>query len=513
MLDKTTSPTTWWHLLEPASASNESNFDAVELFRVEPKIRNVRTIRSLALFTTEVFALVLSSYLAYILSIYLRHYIGTDPSRALIPDSRIIQFTIFVLPILLVLWNSLQADHYRTCKPLGTEVRAYLRSIIFSAAATAIVLFLINGHFSRILFVSFLAFAAILLPLIRYLCKSTLMSFNVWYVPAAIFGTGANAKKVSDTIKANRWLGLEVVAFIKTTESGKVEVPMNGVIDSTADQRYQTLKFGQPNIIFAPETQQEYEDNKPLISHINSIAKTVTIVPPFYGLPLGGAEILHIPESDAMLLSLKNNALKLPNIFIKRVFDIFVATIALTLFSPIFLVICVLLKSQGSPVFFGHTRIGRNNKPFKCLKFQTMLPDSDKILENHLARHPQARKEWEKDFKLKNDPRVTRVGQFLRKTSLDELPQFINVLRNEMGLVGPRPIVVDEQVRYGEMLPYYLSINPGITGLWQTSGRNNTTYDERVGLDVWYARNWSFWLDIVILFKTIPAVLKSDGAY
>ena len=150
---------------------------------------------------------------------------------------------------------------------------------------------------------------------------------------------------------------------------------------------------------------------------------------------------------------------------------------------------------------------------FGCLKFRTMVPDADGVLRRLLEVDPRARAEWERDFKLKDDPRITPIGDFLRRTSLDELPQLWNVLKGEMSLVGPRPIIEEEVERYGDQVGYYLETRPGITGLWQISGRNSIGYDDRVALDSWYVRNWSIWYDLVILVKTIAVVLRGKGAY
>lgn len=199
---------------------------------------------------------------------------------------------------------------------------------------------------------------------------------------------------------------------------------------------------------------------------------------------------------------------------VKRTLDIAISAVALLFLGPLLIALAVLIKSNdGGPALFRQTRYGLNGKEFSCLKFRTMLTNSSEVLDNLLATDRAAAAEWAKDQKLRNDPRVTSIGKFLRKTSLDELPQLLNVLKGEMSVVGPRPIVKSEQSKYGLDYGHYCSVKPGITGLWQISGRNDTTYDERVAYDVEYARNWSVWLDLKILFLTIPAVLFSKGAY
>jgi len=213
--------------------------------------------------------------------------------------------------------------------------------------------------------------------------------------------------------------------------------------------------------------------------------------------------------------------LKLKDVFIsgfeghmKRLLDFTLSLIALIILSPLFIIISLLIKiTSPGPVFFKHKRLGLNGKLIEIYKFRTMVVNAQEILDKLLSENPELKKEYEATFKLKNDPRITKIGKFLRKTSLDELPQLFNVLKGELSLVGPRPIVLKEINKYGEYGKYLLRVPPGITGLWQISGRNDVDYEERVEMDMQYISNWNLWLDINILFKTIPAVLKRDGAY
>ncbi|WP_241911787.1 sugar transferase [Telmatospirillum siberiense] len=197
----------------------------------------------------------------------------------------------------------------------------------------------------------------------------------------------------------------------------------------------------------------------------------------------------------------------------KRLFDVVATSFLLALLSPLLLSIAVMARRDGGPVVYGHRRIGAHGRTFKCWKFRTMVPNADKVLEKILASDPTARAEWERDFKLKNDPRITPVGRLLRVTSLDELPQLFNVIAGDMSLVGPRPIVTDEVRRYGAAFHDYARCRPGITGIWQISGRNDVGYGQRVDLDRHYARSWSFARDILILLRTPFAVLRRSGAY
>jgi lipopolysaccharide/colanic/teichoic acid biosynthesis glycosyltransferase len=206
----------------------------------------------------------------------------------------------------------------------------------------------------------------------------------------------------------------------------------------------------------------------------------------------------------------KNQA---PTRWAKRGTDIVVATAALIFLSPLIIVVAMIVRLQdGGPAFFAQKRIGRNGKTFMCFKVRSMVPDAEERLKDILADDASARREWEETQKLTNDERVTPFGNFLRKSSIDELPQLLNVLRGEMSMVGPRPIIEAEVPRYAEYFTQYCSVSPGLTGLWQVEGRSDTTYEERVQLDVEYARTRSFWGDIKILLMTLPAVLRSRGA-
>jgi Undecaprenyl-phosphate galactose phosphotransferase WbaP len=197
----------------------------------------------------------------------------------------------------------------------------------------------------------------------------------------------------------------------------------------------------------------------------------------------------------------------------KRVFDIVGAIVLGIVFAPLMSVIVLLLFREGGPVIYRHRRVGRDGRIFECLKFRSMVPDADRVLRGLLELHPELREEWLRDHKLRDDPRITALGRFLRRTSLDELPQIWNVMRGEMSLVGPRPVVREELMRYGRCLPIYLSAKPGITGLWQVTGRNDTDYRRRVALDVYYVRKQNLLLDLYILLKTTRVVLGGGGAY
>ncbi len=197
--------------------------------------------------------------------------------------------------------------------------------------------------------------------------------------------------------------------------------------------------------------------------------------------------------------------------FGKRLCDLALVVLILPILAPVILGLWLAVRRDGGAGFFGHTRIGRNGRAFKCWKLRSMVVDAEAKLRDHLAQNPEAAEEWARDFKLRNDPRITRLGRFLRKSSLDELPQLWNVITGEMSFVGPRPVPEVELALYGAARHYYEALRPGVTGLWQVSGRNNVTYDERIAMDVAYARNLSLRGDLRILWRTAHAVLARTG--
>ena len=208
--------------------------------------------------------------------------------------------------------------------------------------------------------------------------------------------------------------------------------------------------------------------------------------------------------------------LSLPERGAKRLFDLASVVVILGLFWWAIVIVAIAVRlTSGSPVIFGHKRIGRDGREFNCYKFRSMVPDADEVLAHLLANDAQAREEWARDFKLKDDPRITRVGRFIRKTSLDEFPQLWNVLMNDMSVVGPRPVVRKELDTYylGSNRAHYLSVKPGLTGLWQVSGRNDMEYSERVELDRVYVSSWGLWSDFMIVMRTVGVIFRRKGAY
>ena len=351
------------------------------------------------------------------------------------------------------------------------------------------------------------------ISILRYATKKFLIKKQLLQIPVLIIGAGKTAELLAQAIKSDVGMGYKIVGLL---EDNKVK---HGILDNFrvlgtfADAEKVIKQTGVKRVFIAAPGLKDEAQGK-LIYRIQPLVENIGVIPNFVGIPTGGLEIESLFNEKLVVLRLKNNLARPLNRMLKTVFDYALTLLGTIAISPILLFIAIwIYKDSPGPVIFKHTRIGKDGKPFPCYKFRSMCVDAKEKLAELLANDPAAREEWERDFKLKNDPRITKSGAFLRKTSLDELPQIFNVLKGEMSLVGPRPIIQEELARYGEYVGDYLMVKPGITGMWQVSGRSDIEYHERVLLDSWYVRNWSVWIDIVMLFKTFAVVVARKGAY
>ena len=412
------------------------------------------------------------------------------------------------------------AGHYTRRKPFWDELRDILQVLVVLFIVEGTVLFLTKSSFSRIWVASSFCCLILLLPASRILVKKALHAAGKWQLVTVVIGTGQNALDLIAALNSEPLLGFSVQCVFSLDEKFTSEemrtlqvdgrpVPMQPLGDDPVGS---IRRFGVPRIVFALESGgiRDYVD---LIEDLHRNFSDIYVVPALRGLPLYGMEINTFFRHEVLLLRVRNILSRRMPRMLKRTFDVAGALCLLGLLSPLMLFLTWRIRSDGGRALYAHPRIGRAGKPFNCLKFRSMIVDADKTLEELLANDADLREEWAADYKLKNDPRITQIGKFLRGSSLDELPQLWNVLRGEMSLVGPRPVVAEEQERFGKHIHYYETVRPGMTGLWQISGRNDTDYSNRVYLDAWYVKNWSLWIDIVILIKTIGVVLKKQGAY
>jgi Undecaprenyl-phosphate galactose phosphotransferase WbaP len=329
--------------------------------------------------------------------------------------------------------------------------------------------------------------------------------------PAVILGGGAIAEAVIEALGGQRPPALRVVALFDDEPASARWVAGVPVVGAVEQAPAWAKAHGVTTAILAL-SEAERSRLSPMIERQDMAFSRIITISSLSGA--SGADVIAHQLPDTLALELRKNLLSWPNLALKRALDLALLGLGLIVSLPLAALIgLAILLESGRPVIFGHARIGRGGKPFTAWKFRSMVDDAEAVLRKAVDDRPALREEWESQRKLRLDPRLTRVGRLLRRTSMDELPQLWNVLRGEMSLVGPRPIVADEIPRYGQAFELYSQVPPGLTGLWQVSGRSNTTYAERVRLDTHYVRSWSIWMDLVILARTVWVVISGQGAY
>lgn len=402
-----------------------------------------------------------------------------------------------------VLWLDTKG-HYRQRLPFWETVGNIATAAIVGFLMGGFVQFAAKTLYSRLWLGFSWSYFAVFIFAGRIMVRRWLDIRGRWKIPCLIIGNGPTAEAALKAISSEKRMGFNIIRQMS---------PEAFILFNTPRAWERMMMVTGIGHIFLALEGEELDKHKDALKGLVRERVPYSIVPPWLGLPSSTLSPHHFMMQDVMMMHNTNMlALPLPR-FLKRTFDIIVSSMALILLSPALAVIALIIKSDGGPAFFAQSRVGRNGKMFKCLKFRSMKVGAEEALKKYLADNPKAKAEWDVYYKLKHDPRVTRLGEFIRKTSIDELPQLFNVLAGDMSLVGPRPIKQDEIVFYEGDYTYYESVRPGISGAWQVSGRSSLSYKQRVALDAWYSRNWSLWLDIVILLKTIPALLAKDQAY
>lgn len=384
------------------------------------------------------------------------------------------------------------------------ELRRLMQSCVGSFLVFFAILSLVRGNmlFSRVALLASMALCVILLPLNRIVVRYLLWKFRLGIIPTVITGGAEQAKAVTELLVNDPYSILQIRASccgVKVAEG----IPDLSWEELLALAKRESISY----LIYCNRGDREEDGLGEALPHFLHVlvVNNSTKFPVLWSYPVSFYRYFSF--------EIGNRLLRRGGLLQKRLLEIVLAGIGVVLaFLPgVVLALLVKLSTRGS-VFYRAKRLGQYGKPIEVLKFRTMHADADKELERLLAENPELKEEWEKNFKLHNDPRVTRIGRFLRRTSLDELPQFWNVLKGEMALIGPRPIVPREVPLYGKDYPVFASVKPGITGLWQVSGRSDVSYSERVALDVFYVNNWSIWLDCYIFWATFNAVLFCRGA-
>ena len=397
---------------------------------------------------------------------------------------------------------------------LWDEVKLLWKTTVFSTITLFSVLFLskMSAGVSRTVVVLMAVLSAAIFPVLRITVKRLLVSSGLLKTRVLIVGAGSKGRKVLDALRREPNLGYEVAGFIADTAEKKRS--LQGIkIYNRLEQVERFIKPGDIQDVVIALSGTDKERLSRFVNKLQHKVRNVLYIPDISGLAVVGTELRHFFQDQLFAIEIKNSLAQPVNYFVKRLSDYLIGiALFFVLAIPLLIIAIAIRMTSAGPGIFKQERIGRRGKPFLCYKFRTMHKDAEERLQTILESNPSAKTEWDTHWKLRNDPRVTSIGSFLRKTSLDELPQIFNVLKGDMSLVGPRPYLPSEWDAIKEYSELIHSVPPGITGLWQVSGRSNSSYEQRLNYDSWYVRNWNMWLDMVIMMKTVKVVLKKEGA-
>jgi Undecaprenyl-phosphate galactose phosphotransferase WbaP len=391
-----------------------------------------------------------------------------------------------------------------------TEMRKLVSAttLVFVLLATGLFLLKEGNTYSRLVFVLAWVLALVLVPVTRTLARALFAKESWWGIPVAVFGATDDAQDIAHGLNRRPQAGLSPTFTCSDRRLTRRSLPGDSPYE-TAPEFSRRLGL-QHAILAAPHLPGNNFSS--LLETGGDAFSTFYVMTGLDGYSSESVEARQI--GNTVTLQIRRNLLSPGCQFAKGLIDRTLSGVLLIVLAPVLALIAlaIRLESRGAALFH-HKRIGRNGRDFHVWKFRSMRADGDAVLAKYFLANPDEREVWLAERKLRKDPRLTRLGRLLRKTSLDELPQLWNVLRGDMSLVGPRPIIRDEIPKYGKQFDLYCRVMPGLTGLWQVSGRSETSYDERVDLDAYYVRNWSPWFDVYLLFATVRVVLKCEGAY
>lgn len=423
-------------------------------------------------------------------------------------------YLFFWIPLVFIAFLAI-SQTYTKMRPIIAMVQQIFYAVLYALITCILILYFMQASMlaSRLYVVLFGFLALFNIYIGRYILLKLLKKMNWLTKPVILIGAGKTAELALSFFDGDLGYRYRVVGLLDDAPISKI-LPQKFLLLGQVQNAVDIIRDSGVKTVIITAPGMDGTRMERLVAKIQPLVRDILFVPDLMMLPLGHVGVEPFYTEKVFMLSIRNNLARRRNRLAKRIFDLILTIIGGILISPILLILAVVVGVDNKGrIIFAHRRVGRKGKPFPCYKFQTMVPNAQERLEEYLAKNPEARKEWEESFKLTNDPRVTKLGAFLRKTSLDELPQLWNVLMGDMSLVGPRPIVAKEVKFYGENIEEYYMVPPGITGMWQVNGRSDTTYEERVGMDTWYVRNWSVWIDLVYLFKTVKTVFTGKGAY
>lgn len=467
---------------------------------------------------SEILVLLLGDSLSILMVIKLSVYLRLNMLPVLAPRfardayvSEINTYLIFAVWMFFLLYEGLYTRRFS----FWDEVLSSVKACAYGAVGVFFIgsLGKMSTEISRsiVLFSGMISIAVI--PSVRLVLKSLLRRAGLLNRRVLMLGAGKTGRMIAQALRDESNLGYEIVGFLDDDDA-KVGTMVDGIkVHRGVDRASRYVRRSGITDIFVAMPGVGSERMRGLVNSLQHRVDRLFVVPDMFGMAVTGTRLTHFFKAQAFAFEMQNNLAYPINNLIKRAFDLAVCLV----FIPLLLIpmgviaLYIRLGSRGSAIF-RQERIGRHRRSFMCMKFRTMYEDADARLHAILRDDPEASKEWAAYWKLREDPRVTPAGKFLRRTSLDELPQMFNVLLGQMSLVGPRPYIYREWEALEEYSDIVLGVRPGITGLWQVSGRSDTTFDVRLSLDAWYVRNWNLSLDLVVLLKTVAVVLRRTGA-
>ena len=422
-----------------------------------------------ALFMMDIFVILISLYFAN----FVRNSFDPFFSTSHLDSS--LKY-LFCFPIYTILFIFIYRKIYTRRYDFWDEFKIIFRGIIFCALIlfTFLSITKTSYEYSRFVFVISFFMMLFLFPIIKFIGKKILFNLKIWQKNLYVIGNSKKTEELKNEILNNFYTG-----FIEVSEPLTAE----------------TILISSKDFCF--------EELKEIVDKFSINTKEIILLPYLNHINFSNSNIYEYSNSFVNVISIENRLLSITNIFTKYFFEILLSLLFLPFFGLLLIIISILIKldSKGK-IFFRQKRLGQDKKVFYCIKFRTMYEENGDILNKYLKQNPDEITYYQKYHKYQNDPRITRVGKFLRNSSLDEIPQFLNVLRGEMSLIGPRPYMLNERKKLSKKMAIVLKVKPGISGLWQVSGRNSLTFTRRIELDVWYIQNWSLWLDFMIFLKT-----------
>ena len=424
----------------------------------------------------DILVIALSIYLAYVI----RSNFEALKFNIILLENYLFLYPLYIIPIALFSYEGIYTYRY----DFWHESRLVIKGLIFSSILIFAYLGMTQSveDYSRLVIGFAFLIMTILIPLSKNVSKKILHLMGIWYKSAIVYG---DDPFLQDEIYGNPYLG------------------------------YVKPKKGQePSTVFINSKQSEVDVLRKIIASQIQQRHEVVFIPLIDDYDMTQSHIYELSNTRTNLIVFQNRLKSKYRLILKKVSDFTLSVFIFPFLIPIMIFIAFRIKKSNpeEPILFKQKRLGQDGKPFICYKFRTMHEESDEVLATYLSEHPEEIDYYAKYHKYKNDPRITQVGHFLRRTSLDELPQIFNVFKQEMSFIGPRPYMMNEKEKIGNDSETILTVKPGITGLWQVSGRSDVDFASRIELDVWYIRNWNLWMDLVILIKTIKTVLLKDGA-